>query len=66
MVRDDQEFHCPKCQSDSKIEVAFAGLCRLTPDGSEDVGDHEYDEDSLAQCGACGHTGRLSTFTYIF
>lgn len=64
MIHNDEEIHCPKCESDSDIRVQFTGTCRLTRHGSEDDGDHEYDTDAPTQCGACGHFGTLADFTH--
>ena len=52
---------CPACESE-RITVTFSGTCLLTADGSEDYGDHEYDDDSPAVCQSCGHSAPLSAF----
>lgn len=52
---------CPNCRS-TRVRVQFTGTCELTPDGSEDCGDHEYDDGSGAVCATCGFGSILSVF----
>jgi hypothetical protein len=61
-VRSSFEMCCPKCYDDSEITITFTGTCKLVPDGSEDCGDHEWNDDSAATCGACGFAGVVKDF----
>ena len=56
------EAMCPKCFRDDSLQVVYTGSAHLTSNGSEDVGDHEWDSDTTCHCGACGHSGKLETF----
>ena len=57
---------CPKCGDKDGLDVAVTLRLRLTKEGIDDdtaeIGDHEYTSKSLTSCGACGHSGRLSSF----
>ncbi len=57
---------CPKCGNPDQIDVAATVWVRLTADGSDadasGNADHEYDNTSLAQCGACDFGGTLGDF----
>lgn len=61
-VRDDWEMECPKCRSDSKIMILASTWVALTFDGTEDMGGHEWDEDSSCMCQSCGHRGTVFNF----
>lgn len=49
---------CPSCKLTDDFRVEFIGECRLTSDGSEDGGNHEWDETSRIWCG-CGWQGMV-------
>ena len=51
------EVVCPRCGRGDLLDVEFTGVCRLTADGSEDIGDHSFDDNSQADCQACGWSG---------
>lgn len=53
---------CPNCLEDDDLNVSFAGTCRLTPSGSEDVGNHEWGDDSHCQCESCGFSAPVPAF----
>lgn len=57
---------CPKCGEADQIDVAATVWVRLTNDGSDAdesmSGDHEYDDDSNAECAACGYKAKLASF----
>lgn len=61
-VRSYWGYACPKCSADNRIEITSTGTCRLTPCGSEDCGDHEWDDKSEASCGSCGFSAQLVNF----
>lgn len=56
-------YACPEC-GDTRILVQFTGTCEITADGSTDVGSHEYDQTSPAQCVACDYSAALSAFQH--
>ncbi len=53
---------CPGCLEDDSLRVTFTGTCLLTNDGSEDDGDHEWDDDSPCQCSRCNFSAPVSVF----
>lgn len=57
---------CPTCRSPYHLEVTFTGTCKLTPDGTEDAGDHEYDEKAHCLCSECGWRGDFGEATSAF
>lgn len=50
---------CPECKKGDNLRLAFNGLCSLTIDGTEDDGDHEWDNDSFAMCRNCDWQGTV-------
>lgn len=54
-------YLCPQCKKGDKLRVSFTGECVLTPDGTEDDGDHEWDNDSPVFCNClwCGQVKDL-------
>lgn len=56
------EMQCPKCKLDGDLQVTFTGTCRLTSDGSEDIGNHEYDDTHNCFCGDCGYEATVAEF----
>jgi hypothetical protein len=53
---------CPECGKDDRLHVSFKGQALLTPYGSEDSGDHEWDDDSEILCGHCDTHSALKFF----
>jgi hypothetical protein len=57
----------PRCGADDEIDIAATVWVRLCHDGTDIFeahnGDHTWDDDSDAQCCACGHTGTVREFT---
>lgn len=53
---------CPACLTDQSLEVKFTGTAKITDQGSEDSGDHEWGEDSICQCTACRFSGPVIAF----
>jgi predicted molibdopterin-dependent oxidoreductase YjgC len=58
---------CPKCgEGCEEIAIQISVWIRLTPDGSEvQDGDHEWDENSKAECVSCGFKGTVKDFETI-
>ena len=54
-----KQVHCPNCKHQDHLHVVHMGTCLLTFDGSEDCGDHEYDDDSHVDCRSCGWEGKV-------
>jgi len=54
---------CPKCGRTDQLDIAATVWVRLTPDGTDndaaDDGDHEWDDDSVCRCAACGWAGTV-------
>lgn len=55
---------CPKCLDMDQLEISFTGTARLTYDGSEDCGDHEWDDTSACSCRNCGFSAPAAAFTF--
>lgn len=58
-----KEYHdkcCPGCGEDDKLYVDFTGRAKLTRNGTEDVGDHDWDGSSYMSCGRCSWSGEAS------
>lgn len=43
-------IRCPKCGNEDCIKIVALIPCFVTDEGSEAVGDHEWDDDSHAHC----------------
>jgi DNA-directed RNA polymerase subunit RPC12/RpoP len=61
-VREEWGLSCPKCGSDERLEVELTTMAKLTPDGTDPIGDQLWDETSYTRCDACGHDGKLARF----
>jgi hypothetical protein len=55
-------IRCPKCGQEEHFRIAAIIQCLVTDDGSDPVGDHEWDEDSPASCPECGFNGEWKKF----
>jgi len=53
---------CPKCGQFGWFKIAFEGLADVTDEGSDDEGNHEWDEDSFCRCPECGFMGEARDF----
>jgi hypothetical protein len=53
---------CPKCGQEDQLRIAATISCLVTDDGSDPVGDHEWDDDSPTSCPECGFNGGLKDF----
>jgi hypothetical protein len=54
---------CPKCGQQDRFRIAAVISCVVTDDGSEPVGDHEWDDESATRCPECGFDGTLKDFS---
>lgn len=55
---------CPRCFTALDLRVTYTGTCKLTPEGSEDVGNHDWDEHSLCRCMRCEFSAPVSAFQW--
>lgn len=55
---------CPRCFADLDLRVTYTGTCKLTPEGSEDVGGHEWNEDSKCRCMRCDFASTVAAFQW--
>ena len=67
-VREDHNILCPNCKGDDGFTVNFTGVARITSDGTEDCGDHEWDDEStlICYCGWEGNVGEAKKFYTSF
>ena len=62
-LRDVFNLGCPACGQANELVIMITTLARVTPDGSEPEGDHEWDYASYCRCPECGHDGAVVDFT---
>lgn len=62
-LRDVFHLGCPACGQANELVIMITTLSRVTPEGSEPEGDHEWDEASYCRCPECGHDGNVADFT---
>jgi len=53
---------CPACGSDGTFNIVVSALATVTDDGTDDMRDIDWDEDSYISCMACHHTGTVREF----
>ena len=56
------ELACPACGQVYYLQIVIKPLARLTPEGSDADGDHEWDEGSYCRCPVCDHDGIVADF----
>ena len=60
------DMACPACGQDDRIDIEATLWVRVTPDGTDadasEDGTHDYEDDSLAECQACGYGGKVREF----
>jgi hypothetical protein len=63
-VKSNHNMECPSCSSDESIIVAVTLWVTLVSDGT-DIGaqDHEWTDESQAECFNCRFTGIVADFT---
>jgi len=57
-----QGIRCPACGQEDRFKITALITCVVTDDGSDPVGDHEWDGDSSTHCPDCGFDGKLKAF----
>ena len=55
-------LQCPGCRRSDDLHVTITCSARLTAEGSEEEGDHDWDEDSTMTCGRCDQHGSVRSF----
>ena len=55
-------IRCPACGREDRFKITALVTCLVTDNGSEPVGDHDWDDDSSTHCAVCGFDGKLKTF----
>lgn len=58
-VREEWDMECPSCHDDNHLHITFTGECHLTVDGTDDDGDHEWNDDSPCRCSSCDWSGKV-------
>lgn len=58
-VREEWGVICPACRKDDGLEVTVKVWAKLSVDGTDAEGDHEWDSESPCVC-ACGWKGEVS------
>jgi hypothetical protein len=53
---------CPNCGQEDRFKIVALITCDVTDDGSDPVGDHEWDDHSATRCPECGFSGELKEF----
>ena len=65
-VFEEWGMRCPKCGSDSNLNITVQTDVLLTPDGTDADesadGSHEWDDTSACQCTYCGEMGEVKHF----
>lgn len=62
-LRDAFELGCPACGQADHLQIVITTLARISPEGSDCEGDHEWDDGSYCRCPECGHDGIVADFT---
>lgn len=55
-------IRCPHCGQTGRFKITALITCVVTDNGSEPVGDHEWDDESSTHCPECGFDGKLKSF----
>ena len=61
-VRDEYNLVCSGCGSDEHLAVELTTMAKLTLDGTDPFGDHEWDHNSYMRCANCGNDGTVCSF----
>ena len=62
-LRDIHALACPGCGQAYALDIQIFCMSRITADGSEPYGDHDWDGASYSSCPDCGHSGDVADFT---
>jgi hypothetical protein len=58
------ELSCPVCGQADHLHILITTLARLTSEGSDPEGDHEWDDSSYCRCPECAHDGIVADFRH--
>ena len=61
-LKDTFGLGCPACGQADELCIMITTLARVTADGSEPEGDHEWEDTSYCDCPECGHAGVVADF----
>ncbi len=56
-------FKCPSCGQTEAFNIQIKTICRVTDDGTETLGDCEWDDSNFCGCCKCPHIGTVRDFT---
>ena len=58
-----QGVKCPKCGNESKFHISISALAEVTDEGVGELGDVEWDGNSICLCDTCGEQKYFFYFT---
>ena len=58
-------FKCPKCGQGDQLSIAAVQWHDLLPDGTDNHGDVEWDDDSVAKCNSCDWCGTVAQLKQV-
>ena len=61
-LRSEYDMACPQCGQAESLSIEITCTATLTINGTEDNGDHYWDEASSCSCDACDHHGTAGEF----
>lgn len=61
-LRSEYDMACPQCEQAEALSIEIVCTATLSIDGTEDNGDHYWDDASPCSCDACGHSGTVAEF----
>ncbi len=64
-VRTLFQLACPKCSSDEHLRVAIETWAELSVEGTDPVGDHDWNQDSGCRCMSCDFYGAVENFRVL-
>jgi hypothetical protein len=56
------DMACPHCGGRGPFNISFRGTCTAYDSGTDDTGDHEWDNYSDCGCRQCGHYRSVKHF----
>ena len=56
------DLACPNCGQADTLHITITCTGELTANGSEALGDHEWEDDSFCLCPECEHQGVVENF----
>ncbi|WP_342051287.1 MULTISPECIES: hypothetical protein [unclassified Cupriavidus] len=62
-VLENHGLACPKCGSDTSLNVEVQTVARLLPEGTDIVSDQDWTDKSHVICDQCGHEAAVAKFS---